>query len=127
MSSIWRFPPERNNPHPAPYPLVLPLRIIYSLFDNQKGTVIDPYIGSGTTAVAAKLLGCDYICIDISDEYIKMAEETKIKLEQDKIEVSKVLAELKTYNEFIAVKKMILNQLKINNKKNIYETIKRID
>ena len=67
MSSIWRFPPERNNPHPAPYPLVLPLRIIYSLFDDKKGTVIDPYIGSGTTAVAAKLLGCDYIGIDIKD------------------------------------------------------------
>jgi modification methylase len=54
---------------------VLPLRIIYSLFDDKKGTVIDPYIGSGTTAVAAKLLGCDYIGIDISDEYIKMAEK----------------------------------------------------
>jgi site-specific DNA-methyltransferase (adenine-specific) len=75
FSSIWSFQPEMNNPHPAPFPLVLPLRIILSLFDGDKGTVIDPYIGSGTTAVACKLLGCDYIGIDLSDEYIEMAEK----------------------------------------------------
>ena len=85
MSSIWRFPAERNNPHPAPFPLVLPLRIILSLFDGNKGTVIDPYIGSGTTAVAAKLLNCDYIGIDISKKYIDMAEDriNNCKLEKN--------------------------------------------
>ena len=70
MSSIWRFPPERNNPHPAPYPLVLPLRIILSMLDKEQGVVLDPYMGSGTTAVAAKLLGSDYVGIDISQKYI---------------------------------------------------------
>tara|TARA_R110000744_G_scaffold47349_2_gene104289 strand:+ start:151 stop:1005 length:855 start_codon:yes stop_codon:yes gene_type:complete len=73
MSSIWRFMPERDNPHPAPYPLVLPLRIILSLLDKKKGVVLDPYMGSGTTAVAAKLLGSDYIGIDISQKYIDAA------------------------------------------------------
>ena len=84
FSSIWSFQPEMNNPHPAPFPLVLPLRIILSLFDEGKGTVIDPYIGSGTTAVACKLLGCDYIGIDLSDEYIKMAEDRIGNYEEEK-------------------------------------------
>lgn len=75
LTSIWRFPPERNNPHPAPFPLELPTRIIYSLMNEDKGVVIDPYCGSGTTLVAAKLLGKDYIGIDISEDYIAFAKE----------------------------------------------------
>lgn len=75
LTSIWRFPPERNNPHPAPFPLDLPVRCIYSVMDGKKeGLVIDPYCGSGTTLVAAKILGYDYIGIDISEEYCKLAE-----------------------------------------------------
>lgn len=76
LTSIWRFPPERNNPHPAPFPLELPIRCIYSVMDGKdRGIVIDPYCGSGTTLVAAKILGYDYIGIDISEEYCKLAEE----------------------------------------------------
>lgn len=70
LSSIWRFPPERNNGHPAPFPLILPARIIYSILDGQKGVVLDPYVGSGTTCLAAKLLGADYVGIDISKQYV---------------------------------------------------------
>ena len=75
LTSIWRFPPEKKNPHPAPFPLALPLRAIYSIMDDNKGIIIDPYCGSGTTLVAAKILGHDYIGIEISDDYIKFAEE----------------------------------------------------
>jgi len=75
LTSIWRFPPERENPHPAPFPLALPVRCIYSVMDEKKGVVLDPYCGSGTTLVAAKLLGHEYIGIEISKEYIKFVEE----------------------------------------------------
>ena len=74
MTSIWRFPPARDNPHPAPFPLTLPLRAIYAVMDRSCGVVIDPYCGSGTTLVAAKLMGHDYIGVDISPAYIKMAK-----------------------------------------------------
>ena len=47
VTSIWRFPPERNNAHPAPFPIELPTRAIYSVMDDRKGLVIDPYCGSG--------------------------------------------------------------------------------
>ncbi|MBI2476490.1 MAG: site-specific DNA-methyltransferase [Candidatus Taylorbacteria bacterium] len=75
LSSIWRFPPERNNPHPAPFPLILPARCIYSILDKKSGVVIDPFAGSGTTLVAASLLGKNYIGIDISEEYIAVAKK----------------------------------------------------
>ncbi len=75
FSSIWRFPPERENPHPAPFPIELPARVIFSIMDGRKGVVIDPYCGSGTTLVAAKILGHAFIGIEISDEYIKYAEK----------------------------------------------------
>ncbi|MDR2905140.1 MAG: site-specific DNA-methyltransferase [Helicobacteraceae bacterium] len=76
MTSIWRFAPEQKSAHPAPFPLQLPLRAIYSILDDNKDcVVIDPYSGSGTTLLAAKLLGHNYIGVEISDTYIKMAEE----------------------------------------------------
>ncbi len=43
--------------------------------DKKKGVVLDPYCGSGTTLVGAKLLGHNYIGIEISKEYIKFVEE----------------------------------------------------
>ena len=75
LSSIWRFPPEQKNPHPAPFPLALPIRAIYSVMDEKKGVIIDPYCGSGTTLLAAKILGQNFIGIEISPEYIKFAED----------------------------------------------------
>jgi site-specific DNA-methyltransferase (adenine-specific) len=76
LTSIWRFPPERENPHPAPFPLALPVRCIFSVMDEKKGgLVIDPYCGSGTTLVAAKILGHNFIGIDISKEYVEFSEK----------------------------------------------------
>jgi len=76
LTSIWRFPPERENPHPAPFPLALPVRCIFSAMDEKRGgLVIDPYCGSGTTLVAAKILGHNFIGIDISKEYIEFSEK----------------------------------------------------
>jgi len=74
LTSIWRFPPERNNPHPAPFPLTLPIRAIYSVMDKNKGVIIDPYCGSGTTLIAAKILGHNFIGIEISPKYVKFAK-----------------------------------------------------
>ncbi len=102
LTSIWRFPPERANPHPAPFPIALPVRCIYSIMDEKKGIVIDPYCGSGTTLLAAKILGHRYIGIDISAEYIKFAEKRlqNYKTEEKYVyeEISKHIVE-KTFKE----------------------------
>lgn len=83
LTSIWRIPPERKNLHPAPFPIAIPTRIIYSILDDRKGIVIDPYCGSGTTLVVAKILGCHYIGIDISPEYVRLAENRLVNYEQE--------------------------------------------
>lgn len=72
---VWEFTQEMNNTHPAPFPVALVERIISS---TNARLVVDPFIGSGTTAVAAKKLNRHYIGIEISAEYCKAA---KIRLE----------------------------------------------
>ena len=69
---IWEFTQETNNPHPAPFPTKLIERVISST--NAK-IVLDPFMGSGTTAVAAKKLKRDYVGIELSEKYCKMARE----------------------------------------------------
>lgn len=86
MTSIWRFSPEQKNPHPAPFPLALPLRCIYSILDENEGIIIDPYAGSGTTCVASKLLNKNYIGIEMSEDYIHMAED-RIKNAHQEVEI----------------------------------------
>jgi len=109
LTSIWRFPPEQKNPHPAPFPLALPIRAIYSVMDEKKGVIIDPYCGSGTTLIAAKILEHDYIGIEISKEYVEFSEarlknyESELKFakeEMGKHIVVKTFKERKKLGEF---------------------------
>ena len=61
-----------NNKHPVPFPLMMIDRIISST--NAK-TVLDPFMGSSTTAIAAINNDRNYIGIDVSPEYCEMAEQ----------------------------------------------------
>jgi len=72
--SVWNFGTESKKRvgHPAPFPLELPERLIqFYTFRGQ--TVLDPFAGSGTVGVACKKLGREYILIDNSPEYCKLA------------------------------------------------------
>lgn len=75
--SVWKFGPDMKNSHPAPYPLVLPIRCIQAVL-TEPGVVLDPYSGSGTTGVAATLLGHDYIGFDLSEKYL---EESRSRIQ----------------------------------------------
>jgi len=69
QGDIWEIPQTRDNPHPAPFPIDLAEKCIASTCAQ---IVLDPFIGSGTTAAAARNLGRDWIGIDISEEYCRM-------------------------------------------------------
>lgn len=69
---VWEFTQEMNNKHPAAFPVNLISRIISS---TNAETVLDPFMGSGTTAISAMEFKRKYIGIDISPEYCRMAEE----------------------------------------------------
>ena len=108
LSSIWNIPAERNNEHPAPFPVTIPIRIIHSILNDDPGIVFDPYIGSGTTLVAAKLLNKDGIGIDISQEYITMTRyrlnnvwDTDIKKFHDEMKLHVVNKAKKIVSNFI--------------------------
>jgi len=72
FGDVWTFPQEMHNTHPAPFPVALIDRIIGST-DAQ--IIIDPFMGSGTTAIAAKMRGRQFIGIDIAKEYCVLSEE----------------------------------------------------
>ena len=93
LTSIWEIRPEgKIDWIPDPFPLALPTRCIYSVLDENKGRVIDPYAGSGTTLVAAKLLGHEYLGIEISEEYRKRALERIENAELERLQLMKELA-----------------------------------
>ena len=91
---VWEFTQEMKNGHPAPFPVQLIDRIISS---TDAKIVLDPFMGSGTTAITAMGNKRDYIGIDISPDYCKMAEK--------RIEKNKIHSEL---NQFKAQTKLFL-------------------
>ncbi|WP_424947355.1 DNA-methyltransferase [Candidatus Spongiihabitans sp.] len=77
---VWEFTQEMKNEHPAPFPIALIDRIVSS---TSAKSILDPFMGSGTTALSAINAEVDYIGIDISPEYCKMARE---RIEQNIIQ-----------------------------------------
>lgn len=69
---VWEFTQESKNIHPAPFPIPLIERIISS---TTAKIILDPFSGSGTTAVVAKKLGRKYIGIEISQEYCEFSRK----------------------------------------------------
>jgi site-specific DNA-methyltransferase (adenine-specific) len=74
--SVWTFPAESATKvgHPAPFPIELPYRLI-QLYTFEGEIVLDPFIGSGQTAIAAIKTRRHYIGYDINEEYVKLAVE----------------------------------------------------
>ena len=71
-SNIWAISQTTITQHPAPFPLQLAKDHIYS-WSNEGDLVLDPFMGSGTTAVAAIELNRKYIGIEEVEEYCKIA------------------------------------------------------
>ena len=74
MSGLWDFPGETRTKyrHPAAFPEELPRRLI-KLFSFPGDTVLDPFLGSGTTCAVAKGLGRNAIGLDIDPEFCNVA------------------------------------------------------
>jgi site-specific DNA-methyltransferase (adenine-specific) len=79
-NGIWTFPGESKKRvnHPAPFPLELPKRCI-KLFTFVGETVLDPFLGSGTTLVACALLNRKGIGVEIDKNYCEVAKNRLIK------------------------------------------------
>jgi len=73
--SIWTIKAEsaKKIGHPAPFPVEIPYRLI-QLYSFKDDIVLDPFMGSGTTAIAALKSNRKFVGYDINEEYIKLAQ-----------------------------------------------------
>lgn len=91
--NVWEIPTEKANKtgHPAVFPEKLARDHILT-WSNPGDTVLDPFIGSGTTAKMALLTGRNYIGFDISEEYCEIARK-RIEEAQDKMAITEATNE----------------------------------
>lgn len=83
---VWSIPSsraKRGARHPTAFPLALAERAI-NLLTYKKETVLDPFVGSGTTVVAADKLGRDGIGIDLNPRYIEDARNWVMEVRDEK-------------------------------------------
>jgi len=84
--SIWQIPPEsaKRVGHPAPFPVELAARAI-QLYSYVGDVILDPFVGSGSTCVAANQLNRHYIGYDVSRDYCSIAEKRILEEGQKKL------------------------------------------
>jgi DNA modification methylase len=82
---VWEIPAESATRvgHPAPFPIELPARLI-DLYTYRGDLVLDPFAGSGTTAAAAVRTGRHFVCYDLDENYVGMAEK-RVEQEQRRL------------------------------------------
>ena len=87
-TDVWEIPSESATRvgHPAPFPVALPERLI-DLYTYRGDLVLDPFMGAGTTAVAAVRTGRHYVGFDTDADYIALAEQ-RIAAERRRLEES---------------------------------------
>lgn len=86
--SLWTMKAEsaKRIGHPAPFPIELPYRLI-NLYSFQGDIVLDPFMGSGTTAIAASKSNRKYVGYEISKDYLTLCER-RIKTFEDQLELT---------------------------------------
>jgi modification methylase len=85
LKTVIRLDKDRGNPHPAPFPVELPQMLIAAL-KPEHTNILDPFSGSGSTGVAAKREGRNFIGIELSEKYaaqsrVRIANDNGAKLE----------------------------------------------
>jgi site-specific DNA-methyltransferase (adenine-specific) len=129
ISDVWKDihrikHKNRRDEHPCQLPIPLLERLILMTTD-EGDIVLDPFVGTGTTAIAAKRLGRKYIAIDIDSKYVKIAREklenvqpTKINNAYVSIYLGKIITirdkdweNIKFLNKFSSEKSKINNRI----------------
>jgi DNA modification methylase len=124
---IWFIYPEdvsRKKGHPAPFPEKLVARLIrlytYGACDDYPGDIVlDPFCGSGTTAVVCKMMKRRYICFDVSGNYINYAKKRIEEVKETELNYFIGRAKYPTKQELEKI--FITRNLKSNNNVNVYK------
>lgn len=85
-NSIWEIPPETNRlNHPAPFPIMLVTNLL-KMFTYRHDLILDPFMGSGTTAVACIQNKRNYIGFELDRKYFDISNQ-RIKEEQNQLKL----------------------------------------
>ncbi|MHA1379038.1 MAG: DNA-methyltransferase [Candidatus Helarchaeota archaeon] len=111
-TDVWYIPLVKGNSrernlHPAQYPEKLVERIIKAC-SNEFDTVLDPFLGSGTTMVVAKKLNRKCIGFEINNQYVKNTEK-RLKLSQKSLTEFSILNKKEKENQTLYKFEMIKN------------------
>lgn len=79
-TEVWKFAPDKNNSHPAPFPIELPDNIIPNVAQGEKIIVLDPFMGSGTVAKSAIKHNCNFIGFEKDEGYCNKSNEELQKI-----------------------------------------------
>ena len=74
LSNVWKIKREPNSQHKASFPQELVKKILES-FTKKGDSILDPFMGSGTTGVVCKYMERDFTGIEIDSEYMKISQE----------------------------------------------------
>lgn len=74
FGEVWKMNYDIGNNHPAPFPITIPNRCIEAT-TKAGDIVLDPFMGSGTTAMSAKQLDRNFIGVELNPEYCEIAKE----------------------------------------------------
>ena len=87
-TDVWEIPTESASRvgHPAPFPVELPERLI-NLYTYPSDLILDPFMGAGSTAVAALRTGRHFVGFDTDPDYIAVAEQ-RIAEERERLNVA---------------------------------------
>lgn len=114
--NVWTMVPERNLEHPAPFNIMLP-ELCLKLTTEEGDIVLDPFMGSGSTGVAAKRNKRKYYGFDISENYANISNR-KISSTNEVSDVKKEKVEIIIPKD---IKSVVLNEKEIT--KELVETI----
>lgn len=70
VGDVWYIPQETGTEHPCPFPIGLPLRILETV---PAKTVLDPFMGSGTTGAACIKRGRSFVGIELDQKWFDLA------------------------------------------------------
>lgn len=82
--SVWTLPVSRQKGHPAPFPYSIPERLI-KLYSCKTETILDPFLGSGTTALAALNLERKCVGYELSKDYCQLTKDNILKPKNEKL------------------------------------------
>ena len=122
-SNVWKINPETRSKHPAPYPIELCDKII-SYYSFIGDTILDPFFGSGTTALSCSKHNRKCIGFEIHQEYIDLFV-TRLKKIVSITPASTIELDISQYNDLS--KEAAIKKLSKNPKKMLFDILKNIN